>query len=334
MTGVPYFRPWGLMNWVLPRITSSGWSFLGGLSTEDRSLGTWSFLASKGLLSKAEFIQVQDPPSRYSTIAQKLIDGLRLKLLTSGVKASDIKPFPLFTRTENLVKFVGDFISTATGDVVLDISSLPKRFFFPVLKLLLNSKSIVNLVVAYTVPETYGVGSLSEDPEPWRHIPLFAPPYPEPEVSYLIVGIGFEPLALPELLQDDYHSVSIKLLFPFPPGPPSFQRTWEFVRNIEANFPHSAREPIRVDARDVSDTFDHIFAATDGAKGYAVLAPYGPKTISLAMCLYSIGTNNPVYYTQPRVYNPFYSKGISTVAGEPETYGYCLRLSSKDLYTL
>lgn len=301
---------------------------MGNLSSEDRSLAAWYALSSVTSKATGDFIRVIDPPSRYSLAIEKKCDALALPLYALGFKDSDIERVPLLARSEELVKTVEALIAGASADVICDISTLPKRIFFPVIKLLLNSESINNLVVAYTRPNAYTPQALSEDPDPWRHLPLFAPPYPEPEVKLLVVGVGFEPLALPELLQEDYHGVGIKLLFPFPPGPPAFQRAWEFVRTIEDSFPHAAREPIRVDSRDVSDAFDHICAATDRGAEYAVLAPYGPKTISLAMCLYSIVTDHPTYYTQPKVYHPDYSSGVA------ETYAYCVKLQGQNLYSL
>jgi len=328
MINPPRFRPWGQLDWVVPRIPNCNWSFIGNVSPEDRCLAAWHVLSSLAPSSTGEFMQVIDPPSRYSSAIEKKCHALALRLYTMGLRHSDIKPVPLLARSEELVKTVNAFIASASTDVICDISTFPKRFFFPAIKLLLSSDSIHNLVVTYTLPDSYSAQQLSEDPDPWRHLPLFAPPYPEPEVKLLILGVGFEPLALPELLQEDYRGVGIKLLFPFPPGPPSFQRAWEFVRTIEDSFPHAAREPIRVDARDVSDAFDHICAATDRGAEYAVLAPYGPKTISLAMCLYSIVTGHPAYYTQPKVYSPDYSTGVS------DTYAYCVKLQGHNLYSL
>lgn len=328
------FRPWGLLTWLLPKLPAAEWSFLGGASTEDRSSAAWDTLRSSVTVGQKLIIKVVDPPSRYSSITTSRSDLIRIQFLAKGIRREEIIEHELFVRVNELVGSIETFKSTAAENVVFDISALPKRFFFPILRLLIETQQLRNILVTYTVPQSYASGALSEDPEPWRHIPLFAPPYPEKDVRLLIVGLGFEPLALPDLLEADYHGVSVKLLFPFPPGPPSFQRTWEFVRTIEDNLPQTAREPIRVDARDVSAAFDQIKAVTDDGKEHAALGPYGPKTLSLAMCIYAILAKSPVYYTQPRVYNPFYSSGISLINGNHETYGYCLRIDGRDLFDL
>ena len=84
--------------------------------------------------------------------------------------------------------------------------------------------------------------------------------------------------------------------------------------------------------RDTSDAFDILMNMTGDGERRALMAPYGPKPISLAMCIYAIKHKAPVYYTQPRAYHPEYSTGVSKVNSQPEIYAYCLRLEGKDLY--
>ena len=205
-------------------------------------------------------------------------------------------------------------------------------------KLLLSSKEVIDLVVTYTVPEEYAPmeQDLAEDPEPWRHFPMFSPPYPEPsekEPKTFLLGLGFQPLGLPELLEHGYHNIKVVLLFPFPPGPPNYQRTWEFVYQLENSLP-SQKEIRRVNALDPSDAFDHILKATDTGKEYVIIAPYGPKPISLAMCIFAVIGSYPVYYTQPRIYNPRYSTGVQEIRGIKQVYAYCLRLGGRDIYSI
>ncbi len=190
------------------------------------------------------------------------------------------------------------------------------------------------MIVTYSVPEKYHDGALAEDPEPWAHIPLFGPPgYPDREFEFVIVGVGFLPFGLPELLKNEYRNVGVKFFFPFPPGPPTYQRTWNFVREIEKDFPIDHSMLIRVDTYNVSDAFDYICSITDNNIKKAIMAPYGPKTISIAMCIYATLTDSPVYYMQPNIYHPEYSSGIKRNGqGIPEIYAYCLRLDGNDYY--
>jgi hypothetical protein len=63
-----------------------------------------------------------------------------------------------------------------------------------------------------------------------------------------------------------------------------------------------------------------------------VLVPYGPKPISLAMCLFATVTNSSVYYAQPRTYNPLYSQGVAIQNEKRLCYAYALKLGGRALY--
>jgi hypothetical protein len=265
----------------------------------------------------------------YERTEAKLVER-RKSFVAAGGNDEQIARFYLSDFHGRIVEAADAFASDAGRNVILDISSLPKRFFFPIIRRLFVTRSIDNLIATYAVPDHYSDEQLAEDPGPWMYLPTFLPPDPEPIEKVLIVGLGYEPLGLRQVLQGkEFH-----LLFPFPSLAPGIRRNWEFVREL---IPLSRREPQRVYIYDVSETFDRIAAMTDSGRRYAILAPYGPKTMSLAMCLYAVSqrtTENPpaVYYTQPKVYNPDYAIGIKAVAGNPRVFAYCLRLAGRDLY--
>ncbi len=331
------WRPWGLLEWLLDKISIERWCLLGSLSTEERSLAVIGQLHLRNRLDQAVLMRIIDPPSYFDDITEARLEERFMEMNSLGIDSSYLKipEYGLFERTDTFVQGVLNFAKISSGNVIVDISTFPKRIFFPVVRMLLENKSIVNLIATYTVARSYSL-VLAEDPEPWNHLPLFAPiKYPEPEVKVLLIGIGFQPLGLPDFFDQGYSSVSVKLLLPFPPGPPRFQRNWEFIRILEKNLsPPATTEPIRINSMDVSECFDTVCSVTERGSLYSVLAPYGPKPISLAMCLYATLVGAPVYYTQPRAYNPDYSIGFGTVDGVPETYAYCLRLEGQDLYTV
>ena len=92
---------------------------------------------------------------------------------------------------------------------------------------------------------------------------------------------------------------------------------------------------------DCSSTFDALSRVTRRGEAKAVLAPYGPKTTSLAMCLFACAANGgpgpqvPVYYAQPRRYDIGYSKQVrQTASGVDDIQAYCIKLNGKNLYKL
>lgn len=333
------FRPWGLLNWVLDRLPDDHpWDLIGCLSTEERCLGTLNELHLRGKLASLRFLRISDPPSKFTDRANELFveNTLRFKAIVGN--SDDIQDHELFEPYGLYIESVKEFLSVSDGNIILDISSFPKRFFFPILKILMESTSLINnLLVTYAIPDSYSSGYLAEDPEEIRTLPLFDyASYPLVDIKMAFVGIGFLTLGLPELLHQ-YKDLSVKYFFPFPPGPPAYHRNLEFIHQINQEFPiigHSKHKLYNINAHDASDAFDYICAQTTNSQFKAIFAPYGPKPISLAMCIYAILTKSAVYYTQPRAYNPEYSKGIKIVNGLPEIYTYCLRLDGRDLYQI
>ena len=330
------FRPWGSLGWVLDRLPVTKWSVLGCLGTEERCLGLWEVICGRGAQDVGLFVDVADPESRFTPVARAIKERRAARLRAIQWPSLGVEPTNLLTRDSDIVRLATQFSQSGKPNVILDISCFPKRFFFPFVRLMLASAEIENLLVTYTVPAGYYTGALAEDHEPLGHLPLFgASIFPEPPIQVAFVGVGFTPLGLATLLEPYDHRVSVKLLFPFPPGPPAFQRNWRFISELKKSLPPaSARDPIRIAAYDVPNAFSHILNETTSGTRSSVFAPYGPKPISLAMCIYATLTKAAVFYTQPRVYRPDYSAGIKQENGLPVIYAYCLMPSGRSVYSL
>ena len=91
---------------------------------------------------------------------------------------------------------------------------------------------------------------------------------------------------------------------------------------------------------DCPQIFDALLEMTNDAKDTAAIAPYGPKTQSLAMCLFAIAAASagrprvPVFYAQPHRYALDYSTGIKLKNGKPDIVAYCLKLAGGNLYAI
>lgn len=293
-------------------------------------MAAWKELCSKGVVEEplSLFLDVENPPSRFTMESKKLKGIRRDQLLSSGGPSREIITMPLFCSTQELLDRFDYFLSFCSEDIVLDISCFPKRFFFPFVRRALASPA-KNIVVTYTSPESYYQGPLAEDHEPLSPLPLFGQrTFPDKKVEVAIIAVGFQPLGLRELLDPYLHQIRIRIFLPFPPGPPTLTRSWRFLIQLMTGISVGPDDIKRIEAYDVSDVFDHIRECTGKGKSPSVLAPFGPKSMSLAMCLYAISSQSVVYYTQPRVYHPRYSVGIKRIDA------YCLRINGSDLYTL
>ncbi|MDO3380544.1 hypothetical protein, partial [Gilvimarinus algae] len=104
--------------------------------------------------------------------------------------------------------------------------------------------------------EEYSDTALAENPDPWEALPgFFISPRERGERS-IVVGIGYEPLGLPELVDSGkFDESQITMIFPFPVQVDRVSRNWKFIRGIFPN-PDSGRLEIkRVDGINVPEVF-------------------------------------------------------------------------------
>jgi hypothetical protein len=197
------------------------------------------------------------------------------------------------------------------------------------------------VIATYTSAERYAE-ILSENIGPLRPLPGFYADDGRTDHDSMIVGIGFEPSPLLPLLQG-HRARRIRLIFPFPPGPPGHRRNWMFVRQIEALTKSENIDPpdrVHIHMYDCPQVFDALVEMTRNGEDTSALAPYGPKTVSLAMCLFSLAAaargrpGVPVFYAQPMRYALDYSTGIGRRGDAPDVTGYCLRIRGRHLYGL
>lgn len=322
-------RPWGELSWMLSKSDNLELNVIGSVSFEDRCHGLISKLPSNQVTNHL-FFNILPHESKVKSSQMKKLQSNLSVLQGRGVTKEQTINIRLLESVDTFLTPLQQFLEDSNGNIILDISCLPKRFFFPILKRLLQSDKLGNLIITYTKPSKYSSDELSWDPAEWSHIPTFmSTDFKESKPDLAIISVGFVPLGLTSLLTGTYSEAEVRLLFPHPPGPPNYQRNWEFVRRIVDSYPRLAlNEMQRVHALSVSDAFDILCGITNNGKKKSILAPYGPKPVSLAMALFAIETGVPVYYTQPTYYAPDYSTGIK------ETYAYWIVNSGQKLYTL
>ncbi len=331
---LPSSRPSGLVHWVIPKITPKRWDFYGCLGTEERSLSSWRHFSQQNLLASVKLLKIIDQPSRWTTLCNQRLATNLASFTTEGGVLGAIEDHQIAEPVSAVTDSVDAFLRTAGASCILDITCLPKRFFFPVVKLLLRQTSIRDLIVTYTYPQRHTTEPLAESFEPYAHLPMFGGAQFKNNPNLLIVGVGFEPLGLQCHIDQTEALREIRLLLPFPAPTRAFKRSWELLRKLQKHRASQAFDIFRVDVRDVSDVFNRIISITRNGSSSAEFAPYGPKSMSLAMCLYACLTDSPVSYSQPTVYHPDYTLGVANIDGRPEIYAYCIRLNGRDFYRI
>ena len=337
MSNAQTCRPWGELDWVLGLSEKRSWNFLGCLGTEERSVASLLQLSANDPLSSAHLLRIRDTsptePDEEETAIERNVEACAAAAVTFERHDLTLQG-PL-----NLNSWPSGFDFSGKPDVCIDVSSLPKRFFFAAVKAALQTQAVKNLVVTYARPSGYPPTDISGNPDSWETMDNFGITDPdiESEVdSRLIVNAGFMVGGLIEHLENRRGGLSASILIPFPADLwSSVQRSWESARSIEESLQimdergavNENPEYRRVGAHDTSTAFDILLDLTNRGATAAALAPLGPKPISLAFCLLASQTEkHPVYYAQPKAYAVNYSEGCEG------TYGYWIKHDGENLY--
>ena len=333
------YRPSGQLTWILEKLPSvCSWDFIGANASEQRASAVPELLFNCNKLGSTSLLAISDQPSTYLesslTLQRDNFDALKQKIprLAHPLKLD------LFSSLDELDDAFDVLIANVGKNVVLDISALPKRFFFYLIRRLDGLGSIQNLIVTCARPESYGI-PLHKNPAGWDSLPSFGVSKSHKEKPMLVVAVGYHHLKLLELIQDR-EPRRVRLLMPFPSMPHGFALNWDFVRNIREQVEFKPHHIRRVDPYGVSLAFEHLTAQTANHNGEVMLAPFGPKPISLAMALFALaseqeGNSVSVGYTQPTSYNPNYSRGIKRDSGgNPSVHSFVIKLAGRKLYRL
>lgn len=326
------YRPWGPIDWTLSISGQKEWHFVGAIGTEERSLCSWKLMKGLGLLHGELFAQICDVESdKYRHQTHAALEARFNEFHHGGGDPSAVRIMDLMTEGFEIQNFSQEAVNTGSS-VVLDITSMPKRYFFLLLQALTESADVKNLLVTYSTPATYADGALYEDVTPWKNLPGFGG---EPsEQENLIVSIGFLVESLREYFSKSTNLGQVKMLIPFPAPLSALKRTWESIANIERERDNSPFEKYRIGTLDMSSAFDRIVSLASTSQTPTAFAPFGPKPTAAAMCLYAIQKQSAVYYPQPTVYRPDYSRGIRNDDPASAVSAYWIKHERENLYEI
>lgn len=332
------YRPWGPLQWLVSRLPQKEWDFLGVLGTEDRCTASYEQLRSS--VKHHEFWLIEDPnPTPAGAFASRY-QVLKDDLVRLGASPDRFSTAELLENIDTIREKVDAFVSSSNGAIVLDISSMPKWWFFPATRFLLQDARVRSLIITYASAVSYG-DQLSSDLDQLAPLPTYDEHRVDEFYAELIIGVGFAPLGLKDMYEKDIGK--IRYLFPFPPGPPNFFRNWQFLRSLDEEVENrnlTVEDRWLVHMYDVPSAFDALARFTKRGERSSALAPFGPKTLSLAMCLFALAAEKrgcePVhaFYTQPRRYALDYSTGIKIVNGLPDIKAYVVKWEGESVYQL
>jgi hypothetical protein len=338
------FIPWGDFDWILGRLRNENWRLVGCIAHEERSMSI--LRRAPWLASGARFVRIfdedpEDSRAEEASLDLRADDAIGLEVPSARIVDADL----LATIDE-----IGNLVSTSsneTDSIILDLSCFPKRWFFALIRFLFYEPRFRNIIATYSIGQSYGK-KLSDNPEIARTLPTFASEKQRSECDVAVLSIGFDTNSIIGLL-DIERPRAVRVLFPFPPGPPGIRRNWQFLESLQRSIKTDVQRDrelgsrfdyLHVGAVDVPNNFDAVCRSTNGGEKTSLLAPYGPKPVSLSMCMYALAAERagkkavPVYYSQPKRYALDYTQGVVEQAGSPVVYAYPIRLGGRDLYRL
>lgn len=331
-------RPWGHLDWLLGKVGGADWSLLGCLGTEERSTAVPHHLGRQSF-ERARLVTIREPQPLDSEAIAARLQNRRNALHERDYGDGDFRDADLLADLDEVRSNLLELLDAGARKLIIDITSLPTIWFFPLIQLALEEARLTDIIVTYTSAIGYAE-VLSENSGPLRPLPGFFVEDGRSQHDSIVVGIGFEPLGLVPLLQDQRAS-KIRLIFPFPPGPPGHHRNWMFVKQIETLTQSEQIDPpdrVHIHMYDCPQVFDALCDMTAVGTETSLLAPYGPKTVSLAMCLFSLAAASadrprvPVLYAQPLRYAIDYTTGIKMRGDVPDITAYSIRMNGRNLY--
>jgi hypothetical protein len=337
MNGKPPFRPWGELEWALGLSSPKRWRFFGCVATEGRSIAALMALHQRHAIESVEMLRIVDTEPEDIATEEAIIQAHLASCAEAGCPVQPTET-PLDTPLQNIT-WKQKLSLPSESSFCLDVSSLPKRFFFAAIKAALLSPEVRDFLIVYSKPSSYPGGALSGNPKDWSTMTGFNCEDPDNQnaaASRLIVGAGFAVGGLHDHLEGRGNRMEVDVLIPFPARPwASIRRSWESARAIEEALGADSDKGLsqvkpkyhRVGALDTSTAFDCLRSLTRGGQSPAALAPLGPKPLSVAMCLLAAQNDRyPVYYAQPRTYALNYSTGCENV------YAYWIKHQGVNLY--
>lgn len=346
MPSISVPRPHGPLNWILQKLPNVvPWTAVGCLSAEDRCSSAIRQLLETDSSARAYILKLM--PHRMSEDADQISERVSRHETEMtrdfGNRIHIESGKPLHSMSHDILESVRTIADRMAGAVLIDISTMPKRWFFPLIKEMLSSARVTDLVVTNSKAQRYG-DWLAKDADQWEPLPGYLHLDHDTPTATAIVGVGYHSLNIHELVGESRSfAVTLKLMMPFPSSHPGFRKNWEFALSVKKERNQQlSPEIVRVPTDDVSIAFDRLVQHTEsGTVGSLILAPYGPKPLSLAMCLLEIARENrssslqtEIGYTQPKSYSAEYSSGVLRSDEANPINAYCIRLSRRDLYRL
>ena len=168
-------RPWGQPSWLfrMPTLNAKKWFLLGCVSTQDRCKAVLLHHQRSLDISGCGFVEIIDSPSNFLNNSLKKISANRLDIGALSPGNCEFVSIGLLDPLLVIKSKVKSWVAGSNGNIVLDVSTFPERFCFPIIRWLSEDVYVKNLVITYMLPEKYTDEDLGYDSQDWGQLPTF-----------------------------------------------------------------------------------------------------------------------------------------------------------------
>ena len=145
-------RPWGSVEWLMRHtpFADMSWFVIGNISPQDRSVALFRHCGVSFSPAKVTCFEIVDGPSAYDDECQKKRE-LNRRLCQQLVVAvpHEFHQVGLTDPMTPVKRLVQHWTQSGVArNVMLDVSSMPERYFFPILRWLMESDHVENRLVS------------------------------------------------------------------------------------------------------------------------------------------------------------------------------------------
>ena len=173
------FRVWGLLENVLRAANLGRWAFLGCVSVEQRSIVGLQLCRPVLNISDLLMFSIADSSrSRFFTESTELTQSNRRTLTDQGISLDVFREHQLLAPFGAIQSSIDEFLNGCVArNLIVDLSSMPKKvFFFVVKRAIQRGSQFENILAVYSEPERYSNDPLAENPQQWSTLPGFDGP--------------------------------------------------------------------------------------------------------------------------------------------------------------
>jgi hypothetical protein len=168
------YRPWGPLPWLLDRLPNRKWGVFGSLSTEDRCAAVLSNV-DPARRTALRFVRILDPDQPINQPFEARHAKMGETLQGLGCPSSALVDADLLSTIDEMLAEANAIVAEGGENIILDITSMPKHWFFPITRMLLRNPAVRTMLITYCSAGSYAK-TLSSNPNPLRTLPGFGTP--------------------------------------------------------------------------------------------------------------------------------------------------------------